>query len=178
MKIDVFGLTPNPVAARPGTPTGGTKTGEITQFQDVFPHTVAARGPLYDVGPAYYPYWAPNVLAEEKVVFIPGNYGQAGSLTKYANNSTPGDPLVAGSEETATARVRSLRWDPEALPGFDPRIAPWNILPKGEAYQVRVPSVKSNAGYGNSVAHHNIQQPLDFTPPTVASLVSEGLHGN
>lgn len=135
-----------------------------------FPLPDTAIGPDYSVGQPYYPHWAPSYLREEEVTIIAANYGQNGGYTRYANNSVLTNPEEAGATEFATNKVRSLKWDPEPLPGFDPRIPQWNNLPPGSYYGGKIPTVKGTANYGNSAAKQNLAGPLAFTSPGVATL--------
>lgn len=167
---------PLPRANRTGIAQEAVNTNPMKDTS--FPERDAALGPDYDIGKPYYPAWVPNKLMAEHLIFIGANYGQAGSQRKDANNSTSGDPLIAGKTEFDNAKVRTIRWDPDFLPGFDPRIQQWNNLPNGSYYRGRIPPVKSNADFNNSVQEAVIQSPLNYTPPNVASLVASGLAGS
>lgn len=155
----------------PGTPTVQfDNSHKLPSNTNPFPLPETAIGPDYGVGDPYYPQWAPSYLREEEVTIVAANYGQNGGNTLYANNAVLTNPEEAGATEFATNKVRSLKWDPEPLPGFDPRIPQWNNLPPGSYYGGKIPAVKGTANYGNSAAKQNLAGPLQFSAPGVATL--------
>ena len=159
-----------PQANNSGIPTEQFDSATLPSNTNPFPKPDTAVGPDFGVGDSYYPAWAPSVLREEEVVMLAGNYGQMGSYTRYANNGVLMNPQLAGESVEATNKVRTIRWDPENLPGFDPRIAAWNNLPPGSYYGGKIPSAKSTASYGNSAAKQSLAGPLQFSTPGVATL--------
>lgn len=155
---------------RSGIPTEQFDSATLPSNTNPFPLPETAVGPDYGVGDSYYPTWSPSRLREETLLFVTANYGQNGGAVRYANSGTLMDPREAGSNEYATNKVRTVRWDPEALPGFDPRIAQWNDLPPGSYYGGRIPTAKGTANFANTAVKQNISGPLTFTSPGVASL--------
>jgi hypothetical protein len=126
-----------------------------------FPQRVAAVGPNYADGDPYYPVWHPTALESGTPVMVSPNFGVAGSQVRYAGQ---------GGRFGRTAKLYSLTWDPGVNPGFDPRIAPWNNLPRGTDFRAHIPSVKRHANYGASTTRYNIPSQAAFVPPGVASL--------
>lgn len=159
-----------PLPTNAGVPVEQFDSATLPSNTNPFPRPETAIGPDYGVGDSYYPVWSPSVLREEEVTIISANYGQNGSYPRYANNGVLMNPQDAGSSETATNKIRTIRWDPESLPGFDPRIAQWNNLPPGSYYGGKIPAVKGNANYNISANTQNLAGPLAFSAPGVASL--------
>lgn len=172
----VVGRLPRPI--QDGMPTVRTETATVPQNRDPFPLPRAAQGPDYGVGESYYPVWHDTGLRDEVVLIVPANYGQNGGQVSYANNGVIGSIQDAGTTEFATNKIRSIRWDPEALPGFDPMLPAWNNLPPGSYYGGRIPSAKTSADYAGSAGKQSLAGPLQFSAPGTASLVSAGLNGS
>lgn len=143
-----------------------------------YPKPVAASGPDFGVGDPYYPTWHPSVLDDGYVEIIAADYGFTGSKRHDAWQGEISDPTEAGLTVPQTNKVRSIRWDPEGLPGFDPRLPAWNNLPPGSYYRGQIPSAKSHAQFTAAAMKQNPAGPLQFISPGVASLVESGLAGS
>lgn len=178
MKLRTIVGAPIPQAPRTDQVVPMQPTGTVPENRTPFPTPRAAIGPDYSIGDPYYPVWRQSSLRAEFVAIIPSNYGQRGGEIFFANNGMIGDPQTAGSTELATNKIRSVRWDPEALPGFDPTLPAWNNLPPGSYYGGKISSVKGHANYGTSAAKQSIAGPLQYNPPGVASLIASGLNGS
>lgn len=167
----MFGL-PGDREVNTGIPQEKTYNGNTEEY----PLPLAAEGPDYEVGRPYYPVWQPSFLNDGWVEIHPANYGTIGSRIKYANETGEfGPDPASGATYDSTGKVRSLKWDPEPLPGFDPRIQQWNVLIPGSYFNNKIPSVKSHAGYVNSVGQQNPAGPLEYSAPGPATLVGAGL---
>ncbi len=163
-----------------GQPSPPPKQGSNFYDNETYPLPVAAQGPDWGIGPGYSAIseWVPSVLEEEYYHLSPANYGIEGSGQRPAWQGVLTNPDEAGANEFATNKVRTIRWQGQALASFDPSLPQWNVLPPGAYYRSHVPSVKQNRTFASVTTKQSLAGPLDFNSPAVASLVQSGLSGS
>lgn len=143
-----------------------------------YPKPVAANGPDWGIGVNYLGEWVPSHLEDGYFYVERANYGISGSLTTPGYQGEIGDPQLAGATETSNNKVRTIRWQGDALSTFIPQLPQWNVLPPGTYYNGQVPSIKANRTYSAVMTKQSNAGPLNFQAPGVASLVQQGLSGS
>lgn len=151
-----------------------TATRKLEVYGD-WPELEAAVGPNWGVGDGVHIPPPPGVLEDVEVKIDVGNYGILGSVPNY--KGIPKD-VETGSTDVATARIRSINYDPLFLPALpDTRIPQWNVLPYGAWYQAHIPSVKKSAVFGAQTTVAQYGKPMNFKAPEVASIAGAAVFG-
>lgn len=138
-----------------------------------WPAVTAPIGPNWGVGRGVRFLGLPGRLKDEEVVVVRANYGEQGSEVNWRGIHKS---VITGSSDEATARIRSINYDPLFIPAFpDTRLPQWNVLPYGSWYGGRVPSAKKSATFGaqQTVAVYGAQ--MNFKSPEVASIAEASL---
>lgn len=115
------------------------------------PLNISAAGPNYGEGMPYHPRWIANGLREGRVVVVPANYGQQGSLPFWQKMflNLIGQPL-----------------EPAGLP----HKPVWNILIPSPNWHLQVLTKQQLQTFENAQDVQAPQLPATFSAPTTASL--------
>lgn len=138
-----------------------------------WPEVTAPIGPNWGVGKGVHLLPLPGRLVDEEIVVVRANYGVEGSEVNWRGiEKSP----ITGSSDEATARVRSINYDPLYIPAFpDTRLPQWNVLPYGSWYGGRIPSAKKSATFGAQQTVAVYGAPMNFKSPEVASIAEASL---
>lgn len=139
------------------------------ETKGAWPLVQAAVGPDYGVGEGVETPWLVSSLENGLIIELPANYGSEGSLPDYLGLQR--DAFVTGTTSEATAKIRSIGWEPGPLPAEDTRTPQYNLLPYGTWYRDRIPSAKKAATYGSEQTSELYGVTVNFQGPATAQLM-------